>query len=64
VNTSGIWDVDSALLSPYDNVPVLADRDAFLEHERCGDLDGGLDGDHVWMTCSCGAVISRCADDD
>jgi hypothetical protein len=20
----------------------------FQEHERCGDLDGGLDGDRVW----------------
>jgi hypothetical protein len=36
----------------------------FQEHERCGDLDSGLDGDRVWMTCTCGAVINRCADDD
>jgi hypothetical protein len=26
----------------------------------CGDLDG----DRVWMTCTCGAVINRSADDD
>jgi len=22
------------------------------EHERCGDLDSAVDGDHVWMVCS------------
>jgi hypothetical protein len=39
---------------------LLADLDAFFqEHERCGDLDSGLDGDRVWMTCTCGAVIAR-----
>ena len=32
--------------------------DAFYqEHRRCGELDGGVKGDRVWMTCSCGAVI-------
>ena len=41
----------------------LTDLDAFyLEHDRCGDLDSGLDGDRVWMACTCGAVINRCAD--
>jgi len=47
-------------------VPLFADLDAFyLEHERCGDLDSGLDGDRVWMACSArGAVINRNADDD
>jgi hypothetical protein len=24
-----------------------------------GELDTGLDGDRVWMTCTCGAVINR-----
>jgi len=44
---------------------LLADVDAFYqEHERCGDLDSGLDGDHVWMACTCGVVISRYADED
>jgi hypothetical protein len=39
---------------------LLADLGAFFqEHERCGDLDSGLDGDRVWMTCTCGAVIAR-----
>lgn len=27
------------------------------EHERCGDLDGGLDDGCVWLACSCGAQI-------
>jgi hypothetical protein len=44
-------------------VTLLADPDAFFpEHRRCGDLGSGLDGDRVWMTCTCGAVISRLAD--
>jgi hypothetical protein len=39
---------------------LLADLDAFLqEHGRCGDLDSAVEDDHVWMTCTCGAVISR-----
>jgi hypothetical protein len=33
----------------------------FTEHQYCGDLDGGVDGDRVWMTCT---VINRRADDD
>jgi hypothetical protein len=31
---------------------------------RCGDLDSAVEGDRVWMTCTCGAVINRSADDD
>ncbi len=32
---------------------LLADLDAFyLEHRRCGDLDGGVEGARVWMSCS------------
>ena len=34
----------------------------FQEHQYRGDLDGGVEGDRVWMTCTCGAVISRNAD--
>jgi hypothetical protein len=26
----------------------------FQEHQYCGDLDGGVEGDRVWMTCTCG----------
>jgi hypothetical protein len=29
------------------------------EHEYCGELDGGVEGDRLWMTCSCGAVLVR-----
>jgi hypothetical protein len=37
--------------------------EAFIrEHEYCGELDTGLDGDRVWLTCTCGAVIVRVAD--
>jgi hypothetical protein len=47
------------------HVTLLADLDAFLqEHRPCGVLDSAVDGDRVWMTCTCGAVINRCADDD
>jgi hypothetical protein len=28
----------------------------YLEHRRCGELDTGVEGDYVWMTCACGAV--------
>jgi hypothetical protein len=39
---------------------LLRDLRAFcLEHEYCGDLDGGVEGDIVWMTCTCGAVVVR-----
>jgi hypothetical protein len=34
----------------------------YQEHEHCGDLDAGVEGDRVWMTCTCGAVINRSAD--
>jgi hypothetical protein len=41
-------------------VILLADLDAFLqEHRRCGDLDAAVEGDRVWMTSSCGAVLVR-----
>ena len=34
--------------------------EAFIrEHEYCGELDSGLDGDRVWMTCTCRAVLVR-----
>jgi len=46
-------------------VTLFADLDAFdLEHEHCGELDSAIEDDRVWMSCTCGAVISRCADDD
>ena len=39
---------------------LLSGLDAFYtEHRRCGDLDGGVEGDRFWMTCSCGGVLVR-----
>ncbi len=39
---------------------LLAALDAFIqEHRRCGELDGGVDGERVWMTCDCGAGIAH-----
>ena len=39
---------------------LLASLVAFLdEHRYCGELDGAADGERVWMTCTCGAAISR-----
>jgi len=35
----------------------------FQEHQYCGDLDGGVEGDRVWMTWTCGAVINRDVED-
>ncbi len=29
------------------------------EHQHCGDLDGAVEDYHVWMTCTCGAVMRR-----
>jgi hypothetical protein len=40
--------------------PLGAALGAFiLEHEYCGELDSAVEADHVWMTCTCGAVIVR-----
>ena len=36
----------------------------FPERQYCREPDGGVDGDRVWMSCTCGAVINRHADDD
>ena len=39
---------------------LLAALDAFLqEHRRCGELDGGVEGERVWMACDCGAALKR-----
>jgi hypothetical protein len=39
---------------------LLAALDAFMqEHRRCGDLDGGVEGERVWMACDCGASIAH-----
>jgi hypothetical protein len=31
----------------------------FQEHRRCRDLDGGVEADRVWMSCTCGAALVR-----
>ena len=36
----------------------------YQEHEYCCELDTGVEGDRVWMTWTCGAVINRDADRD
>jgi len=39
---------------------LVRDLDAFFgEHRRCGELDGGVEGERVWMTCTCGARMVR-----
>ena len=39
---------------------LLAALDAFLqEHRRCGELDGGVADDRVWIACECGADIAH-----
>ena len=39
---------------------ILGDLYAFLQEQRCpARRDGGVEGDRVWMTCACGAVINR-----
>jgi hypothetical protein len=44
-------------------VTLLADPDAFYpEREYCGELDSAVEDDRVWMTCTCGALISRMLD--
>jgi hypothetical protein len=46
-------------------VSLLTDLDAFFtEHRGCGDLDAGVDGPVVWMSCDDGASIARRVDED
>ena len=44
---------------------LLGDLNAFFpEHQYCGHLDSAVEGDQVWMTCTCGARIEREANHD
>lgn len=44
---------------------LLAALDAFLqEHRRCGELDGGVNGERVWLACECGATMVRLPPDN
>ena len=37
---------------------ILDALDAFLQkHRRYGELDGGVEGERVWMACSCGGAL-------
>ena len=39
---------------------LLDALEAFLaEHQRCGNLDGGVDAGYVWLQCSCGGLIMQ-----
>ena len=62
-----IVNVDGAMIRCVASAPmtILGDLYAFLQgHHRCGKLDTGVEGDRVWMTCTCGAVINRDAHRD
>lgn len=40
--------------------PILAGLTAFfVEHQYCGELDGGRDNGSIWLQCSCGAHITH-----
>jgi hypothetical protein len=44
---------------------LLAALNAFLqEQRRCGELDGGVEDERVWMACECGAVLVRAATEE
>jgi hypothetical protein len=44
---------------------LLTELDAFFtEHQRCGDLDAGVEGSFVWSACPCGASMARQVDED
>ena len=39
---------------------ILAGLTAFfVEHQYCGELDGGRDNGSIWLQCSCGAHITH-----
>jgi hypothetical protein len=45
-------------------VSLLTELDAFFtEHMPCGDLDAGVEGEMVWITCDCGASMARRVDE-
>jgi hypothetical protein len=52
---SVLFPVVVSRLMPDETLEALV---AFVaEHQRCGDLDCGVDNDYVWLQCSCGGFI-------
>jgi hypothetical protein len=46
-------------------VSLLTELDAFFtDHRLCGDLDAGVEGPVVWMSCECVARTARRSTDD
>jgi hypothetical protein len=40
-------------MTAYQPPSVVEALDTFyLEHRRCGELEGGVDEDHIWLACS------------
>ena len=42
---------------------LLTELALFTEHQRCGELDAGVDGRVVWIACECGARMARRVDE-
>jgi hypothetical protein len=52
--------VTAVCYTPFPMPDLLAALDAFVqEHRRCGDLDGGVEGERAWMACDGGAIIAH-----
>ncbi len=44
---------------------LLTELNAFFtEHDRCGDVDAGVEGQIVWIACDCGARMAGRVDED
>ena len=39
--------------------PEIALWAFFEEHRRCGELDGGVADERLWMACECGAQMAH-----
>jgi hypothetical protein len=65
INTYGTSWGGYALIEVDDPAAFARYLEAFIvEHEYSGEMDGRVDGDRIWMTCTCGTVIDRHADRD
>jgi hypothetical protein len=44
---------------------LLTELDAFYtEHQRCGELEAGVDVRIAWIVCDCGANMARRLNED